>query len=184
MNTKRFISLTVGAAALAALAASCSGNKSEQKAAEAQLETDLNKPAEVVFFAGTGATEETFNFRVGDSLRKKFPQYTITQLKQVGAKGLEEAVTTGAHFDILFHSIGNFESMVIPYKLQYDHSELMQKHKVDLSGLDQTSVAAVKQASGGKFYGLPVYNEFFALFYNKTLFDKFGVAYPKDNMTW
>ncbi|UUZ97341.1 extracellular solute-binding protein [Paenibacillus sp. P25] len=33
-------------------------------------------------------------------------------------------------------------------------------------------------------YGLPVYNERMALFYNKDLFDKFGVPYPKDGMTW
>lgn len=32
--------------------------------------------------------------------------------------------------------------------------------------------------------GLPTYHNPFGLFYNKDLFDKFGVAYPKDGMTW
>jgi multiple sugar transport system substrate-binding protein len=38
-------------------------------------------------------------------------------------------------------------------------------------------------ASGG-IYGLPVFNNTITTFYNKDLFDKFGVPYPKDGMTW
>jgi multiple sugar transport system substrate-binding protein len=37
---------------------------------------------------------------------------------------------------------------------------------------------AIARLSNGKLIGLPVYNEFGALFYNKALFDQAGVAYP------
>lgn len=30
----------------------------------------------------------------------------------------------------------------------------------------------------------PVVNNTMSLYYNKDLFDKFGVSYPKDGMTW
>ncbi|RKN71832.1 extracellular solute-binding protein [Paenibacillus ginsengarvi] len=38
----------------------------------------------------------------------------------------------------------------------------------------------------GKDYliGIPYTRNFSALYYNKTIFDKFGVAYPKEGMTW
>lgn len=37
---------------------------------------------------------------------------------------------------------------------------------------------------GGKLYGLPAGFSSYALYYNKTMFDKAGVAYPNDNWTW
>lgn len=36
----------------------------------------------------------------------------------------------------------------------------------------------------GELYGLPYRSDFWVLFYNKTLFDKAGVAYPTNDMTW
>lgn len=36
----------------------------------------------------------------------------------------------------------------------------------------------------GVLYGLPFRSDFWVLFYNKTLFDKAGIAYPTNDMTW
>jgi multiple sugar transport system substrate-binding protein len=41
-----------------------------------------------------------------------------------------------------------------------------------------------RQIADGGIYGLPFSTSALALFYNKDLFDKFGVPYPKDGMTW
>jgi len=38
--------------------------------------------------------------------------------------------------------------------------------------------------TGGKIYGVPIQGNIQILYYNKDIFDRFGVAYPKDNMTW
>lgn len=43
-------------------------------------------------------------------------------------------------------------------------------------------VDAVKQFGG--LYGFPVHSGGLVLYYNKDIFDKFGVAYPRDGMTW
>lgn len=59
-------------------------------------------------------------------------------------------------FDIIFHTIGNFEGAVLPNQLEVDMTELIQKYRIDLSGIEPTILEAVKQASGGKLYGLPV----------------------------
>lgn len=37
---------------------------------------------------------------------------------------------------------------------------------------------------GGKLYGLPAGFSSFALYYNKAMFDKAGIAYPTDKWTW
>lgn len=40
------------------------------------------------------------------------------------------------------------------------------------------------RAADGTLYALPFRSDFWVLFYNKTLFDKAGVAYPTNDMTW
>jgi multiple sugar transport system substrate-binding protein len=44
----------------------------------------------------------------------------------------------------------------------------------------------VNEAPKGELYGLPITGSTnsLAMFYNKDIFDKFGLPYPKDNMTW
>jgi multiple sugar transport system substrate-binding protein len=57
--------------------------------------------------------------------------------------------------------------------------------KFDLSRLDKGAVDAVRVSSGGKYLeAIPYDQNFSILFYNKGIFDKFGVGYPKDVMTW
>lgn len=42
----------------------------------------------------------------------------------------------------------------------------------------------VRRTSNDELYMLPGQNNIQVLFYNKDLFDRFGVAYPRDGMTW
>jgi multiple sugar transport system substrate-binding protein len=68
--------------------------------------------------------------------------------------------------------------------MQFDMTELVKKHNIDLNQYEPTSLAGMKQMSDGKLYGLPISNVTLLLYYNKGVFDKFGVPYPKDGMTW
>lgn len=62
---------------------------------------------------------------------------------------------------------------------------LIKKFNFDLSRLNPIAVDSVKTASGQEhLIGLPWTMHFSALYYNKDIFDRFGVAYPKDGMTW
>jgi multiple sugar transport system substrate-binding protein len=63
-------------------------------------------------------------------------------------------------------------------------TELIKKHNVDLNRFEPSTIEAIKQLSDGKMYSLPVYGNNLILYYNKAIFDKFGVPYPKDGMTW
>ncbi len=44
--------------------------------------------------------------------------------------------------------------------------------------------ACYKLVGGDEYYALPFRADFWVLFYNKTLFDKAGVDYPTNDMTW
>ena len=55
------------------------------------------------------------------------------------------------------------------------------KSKIDTSVYGGT----VEQISvDGKYYGLPFRSDFWLIYYNKALFDKAGVAYPTNDMTF
>lgn len=62
-----------------------------------------------------------------------------------------------------------------------DLTDYIAKDGVDLSLYNG---AAEQLQMDGKQYTLPFRRDWYVLFYNKDLFDKAGVEYPKDDMTW
>lgn len=182
--------------AAAALLSACTGGNTSSEGAGDQPNTAGGSeqqaapeappaPAELVFYSTSNDSEEVFNKRFGDAIRKKFPHFTVSYIRSTGGNNhMTTMLTTGTHFDIFFHSTGNFENMMIPNKLQFDMTPLLEKHKVDMNKFEPTLVQAFKQMSEKEVYGLPVFYMNYVLMYNKTLFDRFGIAYPKDGMTW
>ncbi|MDF2725436.1 MAG: extracellular solute-binding protein family 1, partial [Paenibacillus sp.] len=178
-------SIALAASSLAACSSGGSGSKSGESGGSSSTKDITKEPAEIIFYSTNGDPTESFDYRFGNALRKKFPNWTIKYIQKAGAgTNLDELLTSGTRFDIFFQSIGNFESIAFPAGIQYDMTDLIKSQKVDLSKLDQTVVDAVKQASGGKLYGLPIFATNFVTYYNKSLFDKFGVPYVKDGITW
>jgi multiple sugar transport system substrate-binding protein len=69
--------------------------------------------------------------------------------------------------------------------LEYDLTPLIKKYNYDTSKLNPAAMAVMKNISpDGKIYGLPFQLSDFVMFYNKDIFDKFGVSYPKNGMTY
>lgn len=62
-----------------------------------------------------------------------------------------------------------------------DLTDYIAKDGVDLSLYNG---AAEQLQMDGKQYTLPFRRDWYVLYYNKDLFDKAGVAYPSDDMTW
>ncbi|UQZ82577.1 Bacterial extracellular solute-binding protein [Paenibacillus konkukensis] len=158
-----------------------SGDSEEVKDASAKESKD---PVELVFYSMSRDSEASFNERYGDAIRKKFPNYTIKYIQRAQGSDLPDLINAGTRIDIHWDSIGSFPSSNMVYELSYDMSDLIKKHKVDLSRFEPSLIDAMKQLGNGAIYGLPVYNERMALFYNKDLFDKLNVPYPQDGMTW
>jgi multiple sugar transport system substrate-binding protein len=61
----------------------------------------------------------------------------------------------------------------------------IKKFHFDLGRLAPAAIQASQSYSGtGGMLFMPYYFQSIVLFYNKNIFDKFGVSYPKDGMTW
>ena len=173
----------VGLAAIIALAG-C-GKKSEPAdgPGESPPETQSYPPANLVIYSTSGWTEEAFYDRFG-SIRDKFPQHTFTYIQSKAGTRYPDLISAGQQIDIIWESVANFRTGPIQYQTVYDMTELIKKHGIDISKINPAMIDRMRAMSNGGLYALPVLNNTLSLYYNKDLFDKFGVSYPKDGMTW
>ncbi|MFC3773109.1 ABC transporter substrate-binding protein [Paenibacillus sp. GCM10012303] len=121
-----------------------------------------------------------------ERLAKKFPDYKINRYNQA-TKGstITDLLTNGTPIDIIGRAATVFENDVVVHKLQYNMEPLLKQAGVQTTDFEPQLVNYVRSISDGGMYGIPGGSAInHVLFYNKTLFDQFGVAYPKDGMSW
>ncbi|MDF2713386.1 MAG: extracellular solute-binding protein family 1 [Paenibacillus sp.] len=181
------IAKPVKIAMLAAMAlgfSSCaSGGKATNEVGEGK--EAQKEPIELVFFLqSSGWSEEMFMKQFGDSIKLKFPYITPKFIPLGKGTSLDELITAGQVIDVWLGSVNAIIPNPLKLGLTTDISELVQKHGYNLNQLEPTTVEQMRSLADGKLFGLPYGTSTTLILYNKSLFDKFGVGYPKDGMTW
>lgn len=156
------------------------GNK---KAEVSQVSTDpvTLKLAISKSWLGEGELEKY----IIDPVNKKYPHITL-EIIDTSAKDttLDKIVATGQIPDLVM-TANTLVHRYTTLELQEDMEPMMKKFNFDVSKLNKVAVDSVKISSGHDYLiGLPWTISFHAMYYNKDIFDRFGVAYPKDGMTW
>ncbi|CAG7651914.1 hypothetical protein PAESOLCIP111_06418 [Paenibacillus solanacearum] len=124
---------------------------------------------------------EDFQTLVADPVKVKYPHIT---LEYVEIKNLNEMAVAGTLPDLIWDGITLFARSSI-LDIPLDMAPLAKKFNFDYNVLDTHVVDNVKMLSTkGEMMFFPVFDIMFVTHYNKNIFDKFGVSYPKDNMTW
>ncbi|MCS7461918.1 extracellular solute-binding protein [Paenibacillus doosanensis] len=145
----------------------------------------VDKPVELYFYHNGNITEEQFQTMYGNYMKEKLPNVTAKFVPKDKNVSLAEMISSGTtKIDIFIDSIGQIglKGSLLDIGLNQDLTDLVKKHNVDLNRFEPTTLEAI-QVMGG-LYGMPISNSALVLMYNKDIFDKFGVAYPKDGMTW
>lgn len=187
----------LSAIGLSLLASACSGGAGQADPGKAGEAAPTGTPADTIAdsikkvvdtpttltFAQPGLTVEAFNQRYGDQIRKKFPNYTINYLATTGAN-FGDTIATRPDLDILMASASGMPVYLTGYQLESDISDLIKKYNYDVTKLQPAPMDVQRLLGGGAIYGFPNYIGVLVFLYNKDLFDKFGVDYPKDGMTW
>lgn len=121
-----------------------------------------------------------------EALNARFPDYTIVHYNQdAKTTTIPELIAGGTPIDIIGRAAGGFGNEVISHDLQFDMSDMIKKYNIKLEDFEPQLVNYVRSISNGGMYGIPGGSAInHVLFYNKTLFDKFGIDYPVDGMTW
>lgn len=180
---KKFVTLLAASLATAVLAAGCSssgGTTPDQ--GEKPVEPEPSGPVEINLVT----PDATVTPEYLEELRKKFPKYTITHIDQ-SKKGqnIADLITTGVPIDIIGRAGSGFNTDVIDMKLEYDMSAEIKQAGINLNEFEPQIINYIRSISNNGMYGIPGGSAInHVIFYNKTLFDKFGVPYVKDGMTW
>ncbi|WP_239631924.1 extracellular solute-binding protein [Paenibacillus sp. H1-7] len=145
-----------------------------------------NEPVTIKLAGSRGIfSDEELKLYITDPLAKKYPNITVQYINtSEKGFGLNELVTAGDIPDIVMGYGGTLPQLK-DLNLLYNMDPLIKKYNLDLNRIIPEFLDYIK-VNGRSDYlgGLPAYNNAFALFYNKGLFDKFAVPYPKDGMTW
>lgn len=148
-------------------------------------ETPIKRePATIVFYSTSGWTEDAFNERFGDAMSKKFPEYTINYIPGGTGAQLEDMLASREGFDVYWTSSDVVINHMLQYNFQYDMSDLIKKHDLDLGKLETSSMNYIKEQSDGNVYALPIVINTAAVYYNKDIFEKFAVDFPRDGISW
>ncbi|MDB5083370.1 MAG: family 1 extracellular solute-binding protein [Bacilli bacterium] len=133
--------------------------------------------------------QATFDQKGGSLLKKKYPYITIKYVQydtsSTSGAALKDMVAKGDLPDIIeATAINDIQSSWNQLGLKFDLTPLLQKYKFDVNAFDPSFMQNIRQASGDGIAALPYYEFENVLYYNKDIFDKFAVNYPKDGMTW
>lgn len=149
------------------------------------------KPVTLTFFeASSGRSVEWFMDLYGDTIQNKFPHVTVQFRYGQEINGewisLPQMIISGDNdIDVIMSSPGDFIQQILDNDLQFDHNDLAKQFNYDVTRLEPAAVQSIQQLSpSGELWGLPVEAWANALMYNREIFDKFGVDYPREDMTW
>ncbi|MDF2662495.1 MAG: extracellular solute-binding protein family 1 [Paenibacillus sp.] len=179
--------LLAGATAALLLLAACSGNgDGTEGKGKMGVETDPPKPKTVdmpqtlTLLNDDGAGDEL----MVELVNKKYPN-TKLQVIKVKDSNPEELVASGSFPDLMFASATWFQRRFMPLEVQYDLSESIKRHQIDLSKYESYMINDIRKMGKGSIIALPYYADFSGVtYYNKDIFDHLAVPYPKDGMYW
>ncbi|MEF3303419.1 ABC transporter substrate-binding protein [Paenibacillus sp. GYB003] len=116
-------------------------------------------------------------------IAKKYPNVTLKVTLEKDLK-LDQLAAVGDIPDFISFSLGSFWDLK-SYGLVSDMTPLMNKYRFDDKRFLPGVMESVRSYSDkGEVLLLPFELNSNVLFYNKAIFDKFGVSYPRDGMTW
>ncbi|MCC2683734.1 MAG: family 1 extracellular solute-binding protein [Paenibacillaceae bacterium] len=130
-------------------------------------------------------TGDDFDRYITQPVAQKYPDIRIQKLvKPITEKTFNEFKKKGVVPDVII-TTSPFLQDLKPFGYLSDVGPWLATTGIDLGRLDPLAVESVKNAGGeGVLTGIPFIRQFNALYYNKDIFDKFKVPYPKDGMTW
>ncbi|MFF2888575.1 ABC transporter substrate-binding protein [Paenibacillus sp. NPDC057967] len=162
--------------------AGCSSNNGEGKSQG--IDPDKPVTLKVAFI-----NEQMFYQSYGNVFSAKYPNVqfeVISTMEAAMSKDPTQAMIDlidKNHPDVVMLTKAQYEALAAEGRL-YELDSMVTQSGFDLEQMVEGVVQLLRDAGGGKLYGLaPTFNTN-ALYYNKDLFAKYGVPEPTDFMTW
>jgi ABC-type glycerol-3-phosphate transport system substrate-binding protein len=158
----------------------CTGVKEGSKG---EVGTESKVPVTLKLYPHQPMTAADFQLLIADPVKKKYPYITVEMIDK-GTITLENIIATNTPLDLVTMFNGSFNTFKDLNAFE-DMIPLAKKNNFDISRMDPKAITTIKELSDkGELYGVPYNVQLYGLYYNKDIFDKFGIPYPKDGMTW
>lgn len=132
----------------------------------------------------SGVREELFQRIFAKPINAKYPNISLKLSEKLcNSEGaFQELIASRTVPDIVL--VSRFSTNLLEeLQLTEDISDFIKKAKIDLGRLDP-SIANTNAAPDGKVFTIPFAMNYGAMIYNKELFDRLAVPYPKETPTW
>jgi multiple sugar transport system substrate-binding protein len=163
------------------------GDSQDSKDSQDRKTVDVSEPADLTLYTyNLVLSDEEFQHVFTESLKKRFPNVTIKMLRGSveGPTAPEFILSSGENPDLIMTGVSEIP-VFTQLKLAADLNSFIKNSGYDLQRFEPSTMDTIKKfGTKGEIYGLPYSLNFAALFYNKSLFNKFGVDYPKEMITW
>ncbi|MDF2715543.1 MAG: extracellular solute-binding protein family 1 [Paenibacillus sp.] len=187
MTNLRFVSSLAFMTVLASSLVGCSQGQPKDTAAQNVSANKANTteykggPAELlVLDINTATTDEQFQTFFIAPLKAKYPQINLVQTRDP----LDKLIAAGTIPDMVLVSNPSLAT-VLEADIPEDLTAMIKTYGLNLGQLEPAVVQQMQKLGEQKaFYGMPFAMNYGAMVHNRDIFDKFGVPYPKDVMTY
>lgn len=189
MKWKRTSSVLVSLVMLSGLLAACGSNEAATGISDkalAPVKKENTDPVTVKFgIRPSYMTDTEIQRYIIDPVKKKYPYITVEIIKLDDKNNsFEKLLVADALPDINVTNSLTLQGTKL-LGIQEDLTKIIKENNYDLGRFQQELLNTIKANNQTDYLvGIPYYLQFNALYYNKDIFDKFAVPYPKDGMTW
>jgi multiple sugar transport system substrate-binding protein len=158
----------------------------DQAKPAASKEAASTEPVTLKFYNSSGTfTDTEFKTLIADPVNKKFPNIKVERIVPPTGTTFEDFFASGQIPDIIYSSSSSHRS-IIRLGVLLNLNEYVKKYNFDLTRIKPEMLSYAKELSNnGELLELPFASNQHILYYNKDIFDKFGIPYPSDKqMTW
>jgi multiple sugar transport system substrate-binding protein len=130
-------------------------------------------------------SDEEFNTNIAKPVQQKYPYITMKLRRYVEkTDSISDWIASGDFPDMIYTGALNVNDFS-DYNVLEDLNPYIKKNKMDMAQFVPSTIDMVRAYNKeGKMYALPLALSYWANYYNKDIFDKFGMPYPKNPMTW
>jgi multiple sugar transport system substrate-binding protein len=182
---RQVIGLAAAALVTATLLSGCGQTGTDQTVPAAKESKSSKEPIALkVYQTSANISDEEFQRLMVKPVKKKFPNISLELVRTSPERKPEQLVASDTLPDLIFGSQITVQ-VLSDLGAALDLTPYLKKYNVSLDKFDPSAVKSLQARSPqGQLLALPFSVNFGLLYYNKDIFDKFAVPYPKNDMTW
>ncbi|MCC2683963.1 MAG: family 1 extracellular solute-binding protein [Paenibacillaceae bacterium] len=140
-----------------------------------------------MYHNGGSISDQEFKQYFADPVAKKYPNISMEIVRSDVQGGSPEDLLTSNSFPDIIYTAPKTMPVWINLGIIEDLGPYVKKNGMDLNRYQKSAKDGAMmgfEPDPGKLVSLPFSLNLATMIYNKDIFDKFGVAYPKDGMSW